>query len=48
MKLLNNVTPEDVFVGRQFEILEKRGKLKQKTINLRKKKYQITKLKNSA
>jgi len=45
---LNNITPEDVFVGRQFEILEKREKLKQKTINLRKKKYQITKLKNSA
>lgn len=45
---LQNVTPEDVFIGRQKRVLEKRAKTKQKTILLRRKIYKKEKLKNSA
>lgn len=36
---LNNVTPADVYFGRQETILEKRKKMKQKTMNSRRKQY---------
>jgi transposase InsO family protein len=45
---LQNVTPEDVFTGRQKRVLETRAKTKQKTILLRRKNYKEEKLKNSA
>ena len=45
---LGNVTPEDVFTGRHHRILEKRAKIKQKTIQIRRKNHQKRELKNSA
>ncbi|MAH06554.1 MAG: hypothetical protein CL561_13445 [Alphaproteobacteria bacterium] len=37
---LNNLTPEDVWLGRGETILEQRRKIKQKTLTLRKQLYQ--------
>ncbi len=34
---LNNVTPADVYYGRDFEVLEHRGQIKQKTMILQRK-----------
>lgn len=45
---LQNVTSEDVFIGRQKRVLEKRAKTGQKKILLRRKIYKKEKLKNSA
>ena len=42
---LNNVTPEDVFLGRSNQVLERRKKIKEKTINQRRKNYLFQKLK---
>lgn len=42
---LNNVTPEDVFLGRENEILERRKRIKEKTIKQRRKNYLYQKLK---
>ena len=36
---LDNVTPADVYFGRSQTILEKRRKMKQKTMNNRRKEY---------
>jgi hypothetical protein len=38
---LNNVTPADVYYGRDFQILERREKIKQKTMLLRRKQNHI-------
>jgi len=38
---LNNVTPADVYYGRDHEILERREKIKQQTLLLRRKQYRI-------
>jgi transposase InsO family protein len=45
---LGNVTPEDVFTGRHHRILKRRDKIKQRTIQIRRKNYHKRKLKNSA
>jgi hypothetical protein len=34
---LKNFTPADVYYGRDFEVLERRGQIKQKTMLLRRK-----------
>jgi len=36
---LNNVTPADVYFGREKEIIEKRNKLKEQTLSLRRQQY---------
>ena len=36
---LRNVTPADVYYGRQYEVLTKRSKIKRKTMERRKKEY---------
>jgi transposase InsO family protein len=36
---LDNVTPADVYFGRQYEVLTKRSKIKRKTMERRKKEY---------
>ena len=41
---LDNVTPADVYYGRQEEILKRRELVKQKTISQRRKEYFIQKM----
>jgi len=41
---LKNVTPADVYYARDFEVLERRGQIKQKTMILRRKQNSILKL----
>ena len=36
---LSNVTPADVYFGRQYEVLTERSKIKRRTIDRRKKEY---------
>jgi putative transposase len=36
---LDNVTPADVYYGRQYEVLMKRSKIKRRTMERRKKEY---------
>ena len=36
---LNNVTPADVYFGRQYEVLTERSKIKRRTMERRKKAY---------
>jgi hypothetical protein len=36
---LRNVTPADVYFGRQFEVLSKRSKIKRRTMERRTKEY---------
>jgi hypothetical protein len=36
---LDNVTPADVYFGRQYEVLTKRAKIKRKTMQRRKRQY---------
>ena len=36
---LDNVTPADVYFGRQYEVLTKRAKIKRKTMQRRKREY---------
>ena len=36
---LKNVTPADVYYGRQYEVLTKRSKIKRRTMKRRKKEY---------
>jgi transposase InsO family protein len=40
---LKNVTPADVYFGRQYEILTKRGKIKRSTMKERKRLYRASK-----
>jgi len=36
---IQNVTPADVYFGRQYEVLSKRSKIKRRTMDRRKKEY---------
>jgi putative transposase len=36
---INNVTPADVYFGRQYEVLTERSKIKRRTMDRRKKEY---------
>jgi len=36
---LDNVTPADVYFGRQYEVLTERSKIKRRTMERRKKEY---------
>ena len=40
---LGNVTPADVYFGRQYEVLSERSKIKRKTMERRKKEYLVQK-----
>ena len=40
---LDNVTPADVYFGRQYEVLNKRAEIKRKTMQRRKREYRAVK-----
>jgi hypothetical protein len=40
---IENVTPADVYFGRQYEVLTKRSKIKQRTMERRRKEYRAQK-----